>query len=68
MIGFSGKAAAAMSHAKDAASATAPTRRILWIFNLSTPVDLRTVDTWGLLLAWPWSNVPRVEDFCELHV
>ena len=41
VIDFSGKAAAALPQARDAASATAPTRRIFWIFNLSTPVDGR---------------------------
>jgi hypothetical protein len=39
VICFSGKAAAALAQASDAASATVPRRRMFWVFNLSAPVD-----------------------------
>jgi hypothetical protein len=50
VIGFSGKAAIALPQEKDAASATAPTRRSFCNFILSTPMDCRKVDASRLLL------------------
>ncbi|MDR6536469.1 hypothetical protein J2739_002242 [Variovorax soli] len=67
VIDFSGKAAAAFPHARDAASATAATRWVFWNFNCL----LRwMIEIWmfGRLLLGPELNVPLFEDFCELHV